>query len=768
MGDRLVPVGRRLTLYRQPALSSALVARVSHDQRLIELERMGAWVLVAVGKSGVQGWARMSALKPLSGVASVAHRAADKAGRVVRSRVSGEGTRERGAEAGVAAATFSAPVSTRGSTSFLSSRDFDLLDLGLKDGIVFDGSGGHGKTIFFPAPLDSDVSSGEFVLRYQASSMMLDRANLRVSINDRPMKVRRIASDGMVHQFSVLLPPSLFRKRGLVKVRISGHLIGSDDRCRDERDGALFVRILPETTLHIAYHPALHSVRDYWRMLPRHVVLSLPAGKLTPEVFKSAWSMMVMLEKAGKVVRLTRLPEIGHIVIASRAQLQDQIRAHPVKRGGTAKFARLFYPESGKGANIALARYGNHRFLALSEPFDTTPFYLLDDHWNTLAAGQHYRLFPLTYASYRFHMRLPSHSMGKRIAIPVERIGINTRVQKMFRSTSWTTTVGPYDFPSGVRMSRLRLDVVAPVRDERDPKYELYVYLNDILLRSMRLKDSGAVQSFEIPLPKKYQMQFNKLAIVAEHDVDNGDCRGIPPTDPFQILPSSRLLLVRHTGDPENFFDLTYYFSDGFDTYIEEEGLVHADRILYLLTRIAVDYPLLADMSRVHFVAAGSRLEPSGPFWAIGAFDLGDIEAPVRFDKGRVSVVDHEGNVLLDVDRLPDVTTMQIARAGRFYGLLIHPDRGRDYLFPEALHLQRDDIAFLDDNGIILSLDSHHPTLVRMFYPDVSTWFDVFDAYRFWIFAFGWFLLSVLALYIFRQMRHQRALRKAAVDDIDH
>ncbi len=573
------------------------------------------------------------------------------------------------------------------------------------------------------------------------------------------MLVHKAATDGVVHQVSVLLPPSLFRKRGLVKVSIKSNLLESSDRCVDAREGSAFIHVLPESSLYLSYDPGIHSVRDFWRMLPQNVTISLPSGTLTPEIFKAAWSMMSMLEKSGKTTKLVHFPELGHITIASKTMLHDQIKTNLVSKGKVADFAKIHYPGLNKDANISLVSYKNHHLLAINEPFDTSPFYLLNDQWNTLAAGQHYRLFPLAYTSYLSKMRLPEASVGQQYSIPVEKIGINTKVQKMFRSTSWSTTVGPYDLPPDSYMSQLKLNVISPISDKRDRDYELYVYINNILLRSMRMKNTGTMQSFDIQLPKDYQIQFNQLSIVAEHDIEQGDCRGLSPTDPFQILPSSKVILSKQSSAPNNFFDLTYYFANGFDTYIEKDYLKDADSLLHLMTRVSVDYPLLADMNRVRFVDGGSTLTPSRPFWAIGDFDLSNITAPMRFDNGRVNVVDNANNTIMDIDQLAKVTTMQIARSGDVSGLLIHPDHQHNFAFPEALHLQRDDIAFLDNNGIILSLDSSKQTQIRVFYPDISTWFDVFDAYRFWFFALGWFLLSFAILYLFRQMKRHRAAR---------
>jgi len=48
MGDTLIPSDRKATLYAHPTLKADKVANISRKQSAIELEKTGAWVLVAV------------------------------------------------------------------------------------------------------------------------------------------------------------------------------------------------------------------------------------------------------------------------------------------------------------------------------------------------------------------------------------------------------------------------------------------------------------------------------------------------------------------------------------------------------------------------------------------------------------------------------------------------------------------------------------------------------------------------------------------------
>ncbi|MDQ6990889.1 MAG: cellulose biosynthesis cyclic di-GMP-binding regulatory protein BcsB, partial [Mariprofundaceae bacterium] len=744
MGDIHTVQYKAVVAHHDPSRSSKKTALFHNQQKLIELERSGKWMLVSTPKTGLQGWVRTAVFglhsRNTHPKATVPHGS----------------NKHKSIPSVIKPSLIQTKVSykRRGTPR---SRDFSLLDEGLIKGIKFDGVGRRSKTVYFPSPIDSSVSSGAFTLRYRASTLMVRSSNLRITINDVPVKTSRIITDGAFHKITALLLPSMFRRQsGFVKVNIQVNMIGNEDRCIDEREGNAFVYISAESSLHVAYASQLRSVRDYWRMLPHIVKISLPAGTIPPQIFKSALSLMIQLDRAGKKVETVRLPNLGNIVVANKKQIKQSIKKNISTHATFERLAHVDYPGVDDSSNISLVGFHQTQFLAITEPFDTNPFYLLDAEWNRIAAEKEYQLFPASYSAYLSNRTLPA---SETFEVPISNIGINTKVQRMFRSTSWQATVGPNNLPAGSRMSAVMLDFVSPINKDPDGHgYKLYVYINDIMVRAISMDNEGEKQSATIKIPAEFQQQFNTLTFVAEHEINIGDCHGNAQTSPFQILPSSKVLVERVDAEPSNFNVLTYYLAGGFDTYIEHDYLKNAAKLLYLLTRVVVDLSLPLDMERFHFNPKGTRLDPKKPFLAVGAFDINSIRAPVRFDHGRVTVLDESGNTMLDVKQLLKLTIMQVGHAENATGLLINPGKKQQFLFPEQLVMQPDDVAFIDNNGVVLSLSSKDRTLVKIDYLDVKTWFEMLGAYRFWIFALFWFLFISAVMYLYT-MSHKNKKR---------
>lgn len=744
MGDIHTVQYKAVVAHHDPNIKSKKTALFHDQQKLIELERSGKWMLVSTQKTGLQGWVRTAVFglhskkKPLT-------KATDTHSYMRKStpsafKPSAKQTKVRHKQLG--------------SPRF---RDFTLLDEGLIKGIKFDGVGRRSKTVYFPAPIDSSVSSGAFTLRYRASTLMVRSSSMRITINDVPVKTARIITDGASHQVTALLLPSMFRRQsGFVKINIQVNMIGNEDRCIDEREGNAFVYISATSSLHLAYASELRSVRDYWRMLPHIVKISLPAQSISPQVFKSALSLMIQLDRAGKKVKIVRLPNLGNIVVANKKQIKQAIKKNTSSPATFKRIAHVDYPGKNNSSNISLVSFYRAQFLAISEPFDTNPFYLLDTEWNRIAAEKEYQLFPASYSAYLSNRTLPSSDIFE---IPIRDIGINTKVQRMFQSTSWQTTVGPNNLPAGSRMSAVMLDFVSPINNDPDGHaYKLYVYINDVMVRAISMDNEGKKQSATVKIPAEFQQQFNTLSFVAEHEINIGDCHGNAQTSPFQILPSSKVLVERVDAEPSDFNALTYYLAGGFDAYVEHDYLENAPKLLSLLTRVVVDLSLPLDMKRFHFKPKGTKLEPKKPFLTVGDFDINNIRAPVRFDQGRVTVLDESGNTMLDIKKLLKLTIMQIGHAKNTAGLLITPGKEQQFLFPEKLVMQPDDVAFMDNHGVVLSLSSKDRTLVKIDYPDVKTWFEMLGTYRFWIFVLFWFLFISAVMYLYT-MSHKNKKR---------
>ncbi|WP_235551128.1 cellulose biosynthesis cyclic di-GMP-binding regulatory protein BcsB [Mariprofundus ferrooxydans] len=323
--------------------------------------------------------------------------------------------------------------------------------------------------------------------------------------------------------------------------------------------------------------------------------------------------------------------------------------------------------------------------------------------------------------------------------------------------------VSPFALPMGTQPDFLNLEVVAPVRWKDDPNYELYVFLNDVLVKSARLADNGVKQHFTVNLPSEYQKQFNDIRVVIQHDIEEGDCHGVMPSDYVQIMPDSALVVKKEsTVSPAKFSDLSRYFLSGFDTYMESSYLDHPEQVLHLMARLASDFPLVIDHSRLHFVSSSEVVNPDGPFVAVGHFPMGEsIEAPVRFDKGHVKIQTPKGQTYFDLSNLTKVTVAEIVKAPSAFGMWITPADNAELPVTNRLDLAEDNVAFIDSQGVIKTMNSAEPSLAQVYYPDVEDWFDVLGKYKFWLMVALWFLLTMVVVYLYRMSRSNKIAREA-------
>jgi len=757
IGDRLEVTESRAMLYAGPSDTASRLVALRSGQQMVEMERQGRWVFVAVKSSGAQGWVKSSVVRHASRKAVRARHATSRAKQVVVKKAAAKATSKgKAVLKKLPEATAAAPKTVH------MTRQVSLKDLGFEKGIMFEGAVvSHARTFFFPAPMDSDITNGSFRLLFRASPKLHEMADVRVSINDIPYRQAGLPTDGAMHEMNVLLPSSAFNKSGLVKVTVHTSMPVSDDRCFDERLSDVFLHVLPETSLTISYQPIETSLRDAWRMLPQHVTISLSEGALSKEQFASTLAVMAMLVKGGKSVNIARLPEIGDIVVAPKLSI-ERLMDKKLLKDDKGDIAHNMSHALDHVSNLSLVRFRNRSSIVLTDPYDVQPMYLLDDTWKLLAAGDRYRAYrPDNINAHNLLTNIEGKD-GSYYSLPLSRLGMDMDIRYIKREVSWRTVINPFALPVGTQADFINLDVVAPVRWENDPTYELYVFLNDVLVKSARLENTGLKQHFTVNLPSEYQKQFNDIRVVVQHDIESGNCKGVMPYDFVQIMPDSALVVKKATDSaPKKFSELSRYFQTGFDTYVDESYLNAPEQVLRLMARIAADFPLAIDHQRLQFMNAGDVLQPEHPFVAVGHFALGDgVEAPVRFDKGHVTIKSPGGESYFDVNHLSRVTVAEIVKAPAAYGLWISPSGASDQPISKRLDLSEDDVAFIDAHGVIKTLDSFEPSIAQVYYPDVEDWFDVLGKYRFWLMVLLWFLLTMVVVYLYRMSRSNKLQRE--------
>ncbi len=285
----------------------------------------------------------------------------------------------------------------------------------------------------------------------------------------------------------------------------------------------------------------------------------------------------------------------------------------------------------------------------------------------------------------------------------------------------------------------------------------LQVYLNGVLQKVAALPNDGEPNHVTVHLSRNdIAPGFNLIRIVAQRTPDEGNCRSLPPAYPIQITSNSYLVSSRMVKEPREFRDLGAWFASGVDIYVSNADSKSITGSLELLSTLISHNGYTFDAGKVHFYSKDKTISPKNPFIAIGDVSMELEKSGVQFDKGRIRIVDDKGEVLLDVDRLPRVTISQLVRTDDTYGLWIMSKGDINLANDRKLLLDNDSVAFINEDGLLLSLDPDQKTVSTVDYPDHKSWFDRLGRYSFWFWALLWLMLTLVVVHLYSKSRQHR------------
>lgn len=629
-------------------------------------------------------------------------------------------------------------LKTAGNTeTFIISLD----DLGYKNGYLIEGpETDQIHNLYFPIPRDVKINSGRLFLHLAVSANLHELASLRVDVNGTPRTLVRLSGkEAQEKQAYVDLKREDFVK-GAIQVTFHATMLMGENRCLDERILSRYLHIMPDTSTQISVNMPAATVRAYWTMLPQTVRISLPDRPLSQQEFVAAWRLADLLNRQGKEISFTRLPRLGDVIVAPSTEIRqalDQLYLGWMQQGGKAPYAM-----PSETTHIALINTADGNHLALTEPFDNTPFYLLSKKWNDVAAWRSYQGHPVKRSATRADARY-EYTLADLFMDTATR-HIESRVEWKLALPSTGGVIPPNFIPE-----RINLDIVSTYSLAKEPII-LSVYLNNILQEVVRIEETGKKQSFGINLSREHLSTFNEIRFVALRVDWEGDCYGDQTRYPIQILPESTLVVKKDISTPKRFSDIRAYLAEGYEIHLPQMSLGRPDETIAALARLTADMYLDPDYGKVVFYGGNTPVKPAAPFILIGRTEA-EIEAPVHLDRGRVSVIDGEGNELLNTSDLININVAQMVKGGGNYGLWIAPAHSGDLTIMDTLRLDENNVAFLDSSDVLLTFDSKHDTFFQVDYPEHRTWFDVMGRYRFWLITLAWIVFAGIAVYIYRR-----------------
>lgn len=614
-----------------------------------------------------------------------------------------------------------------------------LFEMGFTQGDVFEGaSHEHEFTVFFPLPWDSSPKSGVIKLRYKTSALTGTVPNLRVDVNDHTVHSTPLSLEPTVSGLDIPISPEDI-KLGRIKLTVRASIMPTDVRCFDERIFKLhYVQILPETRVELeGLTHQVFSLRGVWSVLPKNSIISIPENP-SPAVKKVILQAATHLRMSGKSVGFVKLPKMGDIVVAERADLTNWLASIPgVPKGD-------FSPDSNISV-IHRAANGLSNIIVLTEAASERDMQLLSGDWRKVTPwGEYIDVTPSGV----------DRSKGRTFTLG--EMGMNDNPRTITRVAEWKFFAGLPQVPGDMRIKSLNVNVVAPPsKDRMDERLLLFVYVNNILQEVQPIENTGTTQSFTFRIANYSQwVGRNYIRIMAQRFAPR-DCLNSLASYQIQITRDSTIEFEHFDIKPRIFNDLHPYFANGFDLYVSPEYF-SAEHLTLLATVLSDQKYDMANLMVIDYDGA-TPFKPTGPFMIYGRPKIALDDMTVRFDRGPIEVQTDDKRVLLAVEKLPGITIAQVVEHDGFGGLWLSPATDNVYSEVKEYFLEQGDTSFADPSGEVLNMKTRQMNRAKVTYPEFFDFFAKLGRYRFWILAMGLMTIGLVLVMIYRRiLQHQK------------
>jgi hypothetical protein len=284
-------------------------------------------------------------------------------------------------------------------------------------------------------------------------------------------------------------------------------------------------------------------------------------------------------------------------------------------------------------------------------------------------------------------------------------------------------------------------------------------FVNERLLGST-VAAVGDPTHLDLSLPEGLFGTVANVRALIQRDSVQGECRYEAQGYPAQILGSSALALGSADGAPHDFSDLTAHFARGVTVLLPSGAADKPTLILGIVAQMASQLSPDTAPLNVNFVGGIGTPVADGPFIAVGDKPPMGVAPRVHFDRGRVAVTDRSARTLLDLGGFVGGAVAQVVSAGDRPGVWIKSLAADGSApFPSELHLDRGDVAFIDNNGVALAMSTERDTVVKVSYPDQVSWPTVAERFRSWIIGALWLFATAALLFVLQRVFRRQPAR---------
>jgi len=604
-----------------------------------------------------------------------------------------------------------------------------LKDMGYKDGLVFVEQGTeHSETLYFGFPAAGNLLSGVLRFNLAPTPYLTPADRLQIKVNDKLRIAKTFGTESDKSAQVVEIPISasditIYNGKSYIKTTLSVVMKAGSVQCPADANLCRYVNVLPDSQLQASVdYGQQYEVNGAWALLGTKVKVSLPAGQMTQSMFTSAWELGRLIRRTGRDVEFTRLPEVGDFVMLP-------------KEAGDESLAGLQAPQIENGLNVR--NLGGKVTIVIGEPFDKAfadmqGFDGIDRKVFTPIKGRDTK-------NDRYQVRLADMGFDES----ERQLSGNTTKGK------WSVGIAsnrlPFGYvPEGVEFQISTIDL------KGSDSLMVYVYLNDFLQKSFRLEGDDTSKRLAVRFNElNISTSYNALKVIAER-VDAGAPNGSYPVQLGQAL----MLLKREIVEvPQRFDELGLYYADGFDTYLPEAYLQDPIDALHLLSEMADDLNFKAGAGSVVFYKPDYVFKPTRPFILFGSPKVDFSYQGVHFDRGSYLVKDWGDRRLIAEKEAENLSVIQIVQQGDISGLWLAPGPACKRLPRAEAPLRQDNVALIDDAGIVLTFDGMDPKGLKLVYKNFRTWEETLAYYSFTILVVVWVFAVLFFAYVLRLVR---------------
>lgn len=417
------------------------------------------------------------------------------------------------------------------------SRTYSLKDIGFQKDIVLYGIT-PAQTFFFPIPRSGiDFSNSYFELHYAFSSLLSQYSNIKVSINDVPVYTS-FYKTSVTHPIvrislaGVKMEELLVTEKPLLKIEVGGYLNITDDRCRDLATQALWLVVSQESKLFLSYDidPYKNFISDFFSGKMESPLILIPKN-LDPQLAGSAmWINTRLLEdiKSSAIsynsfeeFDINKIGTYSHIFcVGNTTSLMSLPIPLAISKDKISELVKQdLTPEDG--------------ILFTKNISGTKILYVTGETAKAVQKAAGTLVNPKQYA------KLLSNSAVIRYIEPfkikafkdnkykltLDELGYEKLQTKGIGSLRITMYFSELDLAKSINSVDFYLySKYTPVQ-QTFPNGFLNIYLNDVLVESKRLDQSGAFNGLYVPLPKYLFKKVNTFDLEYNYFPDEGECK---------------------------------------------------------------------------------------------------------------------------------------------------------------------------------------------------------------------------------------------------